>query len=89
MGLIVDPSLSEREIRQAVRDGCDFYSHYAYQFNGEKTSKILIEWNPQSSAWGRCEPCLMARPYTDGLGAFGGMQDVVCYIVPPDFVSGE
>jgi hypothetical protein len=45
IGLVVVLGLSRQESKQAARDGCVFHSHYAFLFNEEKTSKILIERN--------------------------------------------
>jgi hypothetical protein len=66
MGLILDLTLSEQEIRQAVRDGCDFYSYYAKSLYDHKIIQILIKRQFQSTAWGQREPFLWARLNING-----------------------
>jgi hypothetical protein len=103
-GLLVDLGLSVQESRQAARDGCVFYSHYAeslHQFYedralgfpplvpAEKRIQILIERRTASPAWGPYEPYLMAWSYIDGIGPFTGFGESVCYVVSPEAISGE
>jgi hypothetical protein len=88
-GLIVDPSMSEQEIRQAVHDGCDFYSHYAKSLYDHKNIPILIERQFRLAAWGQREPSLWARLYINGKTLYTGLDNSLCYVVSPHVISGE